>query len=240
MNCPDIAEQLPLLLYDELESDEAASVRSHLATCETCAEVWRELQQTRTALDEWSPIETGRDVRELFTDPADPIPTVVAGRSWRFRSIITGLAAGFLLMATLFFIGVDIRKDKGRLTISFGQWPIATEPAGPAVDVDALESRIRLATFEHIDRTTFEFAESLTEYLERWDQLQAQQRTELIELIVLVRQDDIARYEAGLQTVAEGAASDNLTTRRAMDELAHLVVFGVIPPVPPVNFESDE
>ncbi|MCH7547909.1 MAG: zf-HC2 domain-containing protein [Planctomycetes bacterium] len=237
MNCSDIAEQLPLLLYDELEADEAASVRSHLASCETCAEAWRELQQTRTALDEWSPIETGRDVRELFTDPANANPPVVAGNGWKFKSIITGLAAGFLLMATLFFIGVDIRKDAGRLTISFGRGTIPQEPAEPAVDIDALESRIRLATFEHIDRTTFEFAESLTEYLERWDQLQARQRTELFELLALARQDDIARYEAGLQSVAEGAASDNLITRRAVDELAQLVVFGVIPPV---NFELNE
>lgn len=237
MNCSDIAEQLPLLLYDELEADEAASVRSHLASCETCAEAWRELQQTRTALDEWSPIETGRDVRELFTDPANANPPAVTGNGWKLHPIITGLAAGLLLMATLFFIGVDIRKDAGRLTISFGRATIAQEPAEPVVDVDALESRIRRATFEHIDRTTFEFAESLNDYLERWDQLQTQQRTELIELLALTRQDDIARYEAGLRNVAEGAASDILTTRRAVDELAQLVAFGVIPPV---NFELNE
>ncbi|MCH7547825.1 MAG: hypothetical protein IID30_15615, partial [Planctomycetes bacterium] len=115
--------------------------------------------------------------------------------------------------------------------------PIPQEPAEPAVDIDALESRIRLATFEHLDRTTFEFAESLNDYLERWDQLQTQQRTELIKLLALTRQDDIARYEAGLQSVAEGAASDNRYTRRAVDELAHLVAFGVIPPV---NFELNE
>ena len=237
MNCPDIAEQLPLLLYDELDTEEAADVRSHLETCDSCEVIWRELQQTRTALDEWSPIETGRDVRELFTDPANANPPVVAGNGWKFKSIITGLAAGFLLMATLFFIGVDIQKDAGRLTISFGRGTIPQEPAEPAVDIDALESRIRLATFEHLDRTTFEFAESLNDYLERWDQLQTQQRTELIELFALTRQDDIARYEAGLRNVAEGAASDNLFTRRAVDELAQLVVFGVIPPV---NFELNE
>lgn len=237
MNCPDIAEQLPLLLYDELEADEATSVRSHLETCEACAQAWRELQQTRRVLDEWSPIETGQDVRELFTEPVAASPPVLASNGWRFKSIITGLAAGFLLMATLFFIGVDISKDAGRLTISFGRGAIAPEPAEPAIDIEALESRIRLATFEHLDRTTFEFAESLNDYLERWDQLQIQQRTELIELIDLARQDDIARYEAGLQTVAEGAASDILTTRRAVDELAHLVAFGIIPPV---NFESKE
>ena len=240
MNCPDIAEQLPLLLYDELDTEEAADVRPHLETCDSCEVIWRELQQTRTALDEWSPIETGRDVRELFTDPANANPPVVAGNGWKFRSIITGLAAGFLLMATLFFVGVDIRKDAGRLTISFGRGAITSdppEPSEPAVDVDALESRIRLATFEHIDRTTFEFAESLTEYLERWDQLQARQRTELFELLALARQDDIARYEAGLQSVAEGAASDNLFTRRAVDELAQLVAFGVIAPL---NFETSE
>lgn len=237
MNCPDIAEQLPLLLYDELDTEEAADVRSHLETCDGCAVIWRELQQTRTALDEWSPIETGQDVRELFTDPVAASPPVLASNGWKFRSIITGLAAGFLLMATLFFVGVDISKDNGRLTISFGRGAIAPEPAEPAVDIEALESRIRLATFEHLDRTTFEFAESLNDYLERWDQLQTQQRTELIELIALARQDDIARYEAGLQSVAEGAASDNLFTRRAVDELAQLVAFGVIPPL---NFELNE
>ncbi len=237
MNCPDIAEQLPLLLYDELEADEATAVRTHLESCEACAQAWRELQQTRTVLDEWSPIETGRDVRELFTDPVESIPPVVASNGWKFRSIITGLAAGFLLMATLFFVGVDISKDNGRLTITFGRGVIAPEPTEPAVDIDALESRIRLATFEHIDRTTFEFAESLNDYLERWDQLQTQQRTELIELLALTRRDDIARYEAGLQTVAEGAASDILTTRRAVDELAQLVAFGVIPSL---KFDSNQ
>ena len=234
MNCPDIAEQLPLLLYDELETDEAASVRTHLETCDSCAVIWREFQQTRAMLDEWSPIEAGSDVGELLTESANPNHTVVTGKGWKFHPIITGLAAGFLLMATLFFIGVDIQKDAGRLTISFGRATIIPEPAEPAIDYDAIESRIRLATFERIDRTTFEFAESLTEYLERWDQLQARQRTELFELLALARQDDIARYEAGLQNVAEGAASDNLFTRRAVDELAQLVVFGVIPPMPPV------
>ncbi len=237
MNCPDIAEQLPLLLYDELEADEATAVRSHLESCEACAQAWQELQQTRRVLDEWSPIETGQDVRELFTEPVAANPPVVASNGWKFKSIITGLAAGLLLMATLFFVGVDISKDNGRLTISFGQGPITTETAEPAVDIEALESRIRLATFEHLDRTTFEFAESLNNYLERWDQLQTQQRTELIELLALTRRDDIARYEAGLQTVAEGAASDILTTRRAVDELAQLVAFGVISPL---NFELNE
>ena len=240
MNCPDIAERLPLLLYDELEADEAAGVRTHLETCDGCAVIWRELQQTQAMLDEWSPIEVGSDAGELLTDPPNPNHAVITGNGWKFHPIITGLAAGFLLMATLFFIGVDIRKDAGRLTISFGRATIASDPpelSEPTVDIDALESRIRQATFEHIDRTTFEFAESLTDYLERWDQLQTQQRTELIELFALTRQDDIARYEAGLRNVAEGAASDNLFTRRAVDELAHLVAFGVIPPV---NFESKE
>lgn len=238
MNCQEIADKLALLLYDELEADEAEAVRSHLETCGSCGEQWRELQKTKTLLDEWQPAEAGADVQALLGDEPPVVATIgPRSRRWLFPSIVTGMAAGLLIMATLFFAGVDIQKTEGRLTISFGRAPasalaLGSEPveAVPAnlrdFDPQAFEQRIQQATYEKIDQTSFELAEDISSFLQRWDEMQEQQRIELANLLARAFQDDLQRLEQNVAAVAEGAATDNLRTMRALDELALAVSRG--------------
>ena len=106
------------------------------------------------------------------------------------------------------------------------------QPALPAhlanFDPVALEQRVQLATFEQIDQRQFDLAEDVTEFLQRWDDMQAQQRTELLELFARSYQEDLSRLEEGFATFAQEAVEDSDRTWRRLNELQLAVQRGEI------------
>jgi len=245
MNCPDVADQLALLLYNELDDDAAREVRAHLESCAACGGQWSELQRTKRLLDEWTPVEVGGDVRALLEEAPKAVATLPRGGAVRgvrgirgWRSMITGLAAGLVLMVTLFFVGVNVRTTDGGMVLTFGRAaaPVMEEttiiPAAlREFDPQAFETRIQQATFERIDQSNFELAEDFTRFLRQWDELQARQRTELTELLARAVRQDVQRLERNIALVAQGAANDNFNTMRALDDFAQAVARGEWRPV---------
>ena len=55
MSCPQYQERLTELLYDALEPGDAATVRSHIATCPDCRAEWQQLEATVALLDKAMP-----------------------------------------------------------------------------------------------------------------------------------------------------------------------------------------
>ncbi|MCZ6835834.1 MAG: zf-HC2 domain-containing protein, partial [Planctomycetota bacterium] len=205
MNCPDITSQLPLLLYDELDAEVATEIEHHLETCAACSEHWAELKKTKGLLDEWAPIKAGSDVKALLDDAPVVVATLPLKSGLPWKSMLTGLAAGLLLMATLFFVGVSVERSDGRLTIAFGQ---GAEPTNMILDhlsefnPQEFEARIQQATFERIDQTNFEMGEELSSFFRRWDELQGQQRDELLNLLARAIQNDVLRLEQNIASIA--------------------------------------
>lgn len=231
MNCQDIAEQLPLLLYDELDAEEAAAIRGHLESCQSCAEHWREMEKTRQLLDEWKPAEAGAEVSSLLDD-APPVLKMTKSSRRRFSpSLFTGLAAAVLIMITLFFVGVDVQKTDGRLSVSFGRGappPVQVIPAN-LVDFDphALESRIQQATYQQIDQSNFELVEQIDRFFNRWDESHLLQREELLSILAQAFEQDLSRLEQGISAVAQ----DNQRAIRQLEGLTLAVSRGELSPI---------
>jgi len=69
MNCKDIKENLVSMLYGELEPDKAKQIQSHLKTCSSCRQTYKELKETVKLLERWK--DENPEVNFLFvTEPA--------------------------------------------------------------------------------------------------------------------------------------------------------------------------
>lgn len=131
MNCSDVVNQLPELLYGELEGQDLQAVERHLADCAACMAEYTSLRRTMELLDRWPAVESNLDVRSMMRRLGS-----LPGRQqnlpgpWRqtWRPALLGAAATLLLLVSVVGLGANIRFAEGRLAITFPRQPIPNRP----------------------------------------------------------------------------------------------------------------
>src|SRR6266545_659417 len=142
MNCEQIRERLPLLIYGDVNADEARKANEHLADCPACRHERDALLTTRQALDAPTVPEVAVDVASIHAQAL--AMQARSMRRWkRFAVAAAALAASLL---AFLLIRPDVRVGDGQLVIRWGperEQPPALAQAQPSRDSD-LEERIRL------------------------------------------------------------------------------------------------
>jgi hypothetical protein len=130
MSCQEILDQLPLLIYGELDSDEAAACRRHLAHCRACRAELAAIERTHHLLDR-APVQ--RSQVDLAA-----VCLRIAARERRGRSIrriaygVTAAAAAIALLLALRFLNLAV--EPGRLVVAWTPREFHTEPTVPAIE----------------------------------------------------------------------------------------------------------
>jgi anti-sigma factor RsiW len=150
MNCTQVRDSLPLLLYGDLKPDEADAIHKHLGGCQGCQGEYAALQRLRQALDR-------------LPAPAVEVqlPRVYAGaarlqekrlRRWRRVALLSLAVAAVVLLALL--LNLEVRWDAQQVVLRWGapppvpalaaqpQPPIAPAREGPAAPITAEEIRL--------------------------------------------------------------------------------------------------
>ncbi len=126
MNCPQIREQLPDLLYGELAPDAASSVAAHLNLCGACRREFDALKDVRHALDAVPPATAQVDLPRLYRAAAQAQDR--RSRRWRRATMaLAALAAGLVLVALL--PSLEIRVEAHQFAVRWGAPPPVLPPA---------------------------------------------------------------------------------------------------------------
>jgi hypothetical protein len=138
MSCQSISNLLPLLIYDELDADEAAECRQHLAECADCRAELASLERTRDLLDQ-------APVHQAQLDLA-AVCLRVAARERRSRAVrrigasVAAIAAVLLLALSLRFFNFTL--EPGRLVVAWTKPAVQFVPAPDALPVDVAPSSL--------------------------------------------------------------------------------------------------
>jgi anti-sigma factor RsiW len=148
MNCAQVREALPGLLYGHLEGGTAAAVENHLAQCPDCRRERAALQSVRSALDRLPPSVATVDLSQIYREAAERAARQTT--RWRRTAVVFAAAAAILVAVTV--AGrVQVRLDAHHLSVRWGPAetvvitpaaPDLPERTGPA---DA-EAHLRLLT----------------------------------------------------------------------------------------------
>jgi anti-sigma factor RsiW len=119
MNCSQVHDHLPLLLYGDLDSDTARAVQDHLATCPACQRERAAIQNVRRELDATPTPEVQVHLPRLFQEAT--ARQARQTRRWRHAALAVGsIAAALVLLALL---RLELRVEANQLTVRWGTTP---------------------------------------------------------------------------------------------------------------------
>lgn len=119
MNCSQAREKLPLLLYDDLDRDEASIVQTHLAQCHACKAEFVELSRVREVLNVVPTPNVSVDVDRISAEPS--VARSARTRSKRWKQIAFAMTAAAIVLA--FALNVEFRIDGQQLIVRWGNLP---------------------------------------------------------------------------------------------------------------------
>lgn len=210
LDCSDVRGELAALAYDDLEPGPRRAAERHLAACAACREALARLEGARARLDRWT--EPGR--HPAFAPvPAPRRAELLAGvaaasppRSGRrARPILWSVAAGLLAFVLLAASSARAELASGRLVLTLTA-PWSSAPAADRADALPAELLAELAALRDADLRA------------------GAERARLIAFVEEARAADRRALSALLDELALGAAREDQRTRRALGELATLVV----------------
>ncbi len=181
MNCAEIRPALPALLYGDLPPEQAAAVRDHLVTCETCREEEAGLRQVTGLLN---------------CMPAPPVHVELARvyqeasrrqllRMRRWRRLALGLSAAAAALLVVLALRLELRVDAHQVVLRWGTHlenpqPPAVQPAPSPAAVRPeniyLAQQLIHALADEVAARDRETQESLGTLEARLDALQQQQQ----------------------------------------------------------------
>ncbi len=149
MICKDIKNLIPLYYYEELEDEEFAAVREHLASCEACG---KELESVERVLKGVTVPEAPDFPEEFWSQNAaeimrrvrkHPVSTPAAGRSMsRFAIPLWAAAAAVILF--LFIMRVDTEPEPHAVSEQSGvEMPILND-----IDLEDIEITLGIEGIE--------------------------------------------------------------------------------------------
>ena len=121
MNCSEIRDRLPALIYGHLPADEARQVQAHLAACDACRGQAAALQQVRGALDVLPVPLVQVDVARLHRETAARQERRL--RRWRRLALVACAAAAI--------IGLLAASSHWEFRIEAHQMVLRLGPASP-------------------------------------------------------------------------------------------------------------
>jgi hypothetical protein len=124
MNCSEIRDRLPALIYGHLPADEVRQVQAHLAVCDACRGQAAALQQVRGALDVLPVPLVQVDVARLHRETAARQERRL--RRWRRLTLVACAAAALigLLAASSHW---EMRIEAHQLVLRWGSAPLVPE-----------------------------------------------------------------------------------------------------------------
>ena len=126
MNCTRARDKLPLLLYGDLDEQEAVAVQIHLVQCEACRVERTELARIRRLLDTKPAASIDVDLQRLYREAAEVHPR--RPRSRRRAVLVAVGTAAVVLVA--FAMNLEFRLDADQLIVRWGNPPSAADHPG--------------------------------------------------------------------------------------------------------------
>jgi anti-sigma factor RsiW len=124
MNCIEIQNALPVLLYGELETEAAKRLEEHLAGCPDCRRELAALKLTQKRLDAVPAPAVQLDVGRIFQEEAQR--RLVQLRRWRRLALAAAaVAAASILVALL--LNLEVRVEGHQLVLRWGSPPALPE-----------------------------------------------------------------------------------------------------------------
>jgi hypothetical protein len=120
MNCQQVRDQLPGLLYGEVSPADKAELEKHLAQCPSCAKEHRALQGVRQLLGVAIVPEVRLDLASLYQRAAEQQARRL--RRWRRLAVVaTGMAAAIAVVAL--GLRLEARVEPHQLVLRWGVPP---------------------------------------------------------------------------------------------------------------------
>jgi predicted anti-sigma-YlaC factor YlaD len=140
MNCSQVRDHLPLLLYGDLDGETVRMVQAHLARCPPCQRERAALQRVRRELDAVPSPEVSVDLPRLFQEAASRQARQI--RRWqRAAFAVTGIAAALVLFVAL---RLEVRVGANQFTLRWGTAP--AEAMSPPTTAPVSEVVVRHET----------------------------------------------------------------------------------------------
>jgi anti-sigma factor RsiW len=132
MSCESIRDQLPGLLYGDLEAADAASVKGHLQACPVCRREYAALKEVHRLLDGAPVPVVAVDVPRMQRQVADQQHRRL--RRGRLVSFVcVGAAAAVFLLA--FGLHLEVRLEGHQAVIRWGLPPVPAAPSPAPITV---------------------------------------------------------------------------------------------------------
>jgi hypothetical protein len=130
MNCSQVRNKLPGLLYGDLRSEEQAAVEKHLAECPACQREYAALQRVRQLLEIVSTPTVPIDLPRLYREAADRHAR--RARRWRRAALWISSAAALLVVVAL-GVRLEVRLEAHQAILRWGSPPpmVDTNPLPP-------------------------------------------------------------------------------------------------------------
>jgi hypothetical protein len=127
MNCTQVRENLPALLYGDLNATTRDAVQNHLTSCSACQLELAAFQRVRGALDSVPAPSVHIDLPGLFQQAG--ARQAKQARRWRRAALaVGGLAAALMLIE---FLRLEVRVEAQQLTIRWSGAPVEEKTAAP-------------------------------------------------------------------------------------------------------------
>jgi hypothetical protein len=133
MKCTDARAALPLLIYGDLDSEQDAALRNHLASCAVCRREQQALEGIRRLLDATPVPRVEVDLSQLHRSVGER--QMRRMRRWRRSALALGAIAAVLLLAI--GLRLEIRVASDQLVVRWGASPVVGQAGKP----DAVDSK---------------------------------------------------------------------------------------------------
>lgn len=131
MNCNDIRERLPGLVYGHLSLEETLPVEEHLAICNACQAEVAALRQLRPLLDALPAPSVQVDLARLYQQAIEKQERRAS--RWRRAAVLLVSAAAAVLVVA-FLLRLEVRLEGHQMVVRWGAVPANPEVA-PAPEV---------------------------------------------------------------------------------------------------------
>ncbi|MBU0754463.1 MAG: zf-HC2 domain-containing protein [Planctomycetes bacterium] len=218
MDCKDIQEALPSLLYGELDDAAAKPILAHLKTCAQCRELSEDLKHTLTLLHQWQEVELPLNRSEISDLERWRNGSFNLKRHPWIKPLIAALAAGLLLVVTLALAGVEVRKSPSGLVIALGKDALA-EPSLPEKMASDFKEMIRGEMEEELGG----LFQAVVHHLEVVSRDMKEREHLLVDALKMQREQDMQATQDLVCRMAADSKVELERTRRYLDEIANLV-----------------
>ncbi|MHC4695187.1 MAG: anti-sigma factor family protein [Planctomycetota bacterium] len=211
LDCRVVRDELPALLYDDLDAELERRVEQHLQSCEACRAELEGHRRTIQLLDTWS-VDSAR------------LPELTALPGWRrrrvlgwLRPVLTGAAAALVVFAVLGLLRSDVQYADGRLTVTIGG---RSSPTPSRVDdPGSIVPAVRAVARDEVDARFAALLEALEVGFVKFGELEEQRRMLLARAVDLRRDEDRRQQTAVLQALTDRLEAEAIWTHQALGDI---------------------